>query len=185
MFPVSRSPVPLEFDTLPALKVRHWYPARQAPRLYTLARCYLLGDTLQLSLAAFERTPPPTSRLSFAAGAGDTLLLARLGPHSAQLFLCGAGAQNALWADAPGDTLPLEAPVYFAGADEQGWYWGARLALPQAALAGAGIAGAPAFPGAVFRHSAAPGPFGASCLLADAAVPLDAACFDTFEIVDY
>lgn len=187
-FPVSSSSTALVFDTLPSLKARYWYLPQPAPKLYAMARCYVLNGALRLSLVSFERTPPVGSRLAFAAGGSDgRLLLARMGPQSSALFLCDAADRPGLWADVPGVERPMAQPERIAGVDEQGWYWGVQLTLPAQAVAEAGIRAVPgaAFRGAVFKHDALPGAYGASFRPLMPDILLDPAQFDLFEIVDY
>lgn len=196
VFPVTLSGAPLEFDTLPALKTRYFShgsddASRNAAEVYTMARLYVLRDTLHLSLAAFERDPAPGSRLLFALGgqaeaADAPYALVALAPGFARLQLparrpMALGEAEAL----PARELPCER---FGGVDEQGWHWGARLQLPQSLAdeAGCRFAQGAGFGGLLLKHSTGqPAAFGASHPVPDADRPLDPAAFGSFEVVTY
>ncbi len=178
MTPVTRSTTPLVYDTLPALKVRHFTPAAER-RIYTLARFYFLKDTLALSLAAFEKDPHPTSRVEFAVtGRADRLLLFSLTPGDAELALCMGGKKHALIAPEP---------AYFSGVDEQGWYWGANTQLSAAHLAEVGlhVKKDEVFSAALFKQQAEQSGFGSSFPITNPDTRLDIAAFTRFVAVDY
>ncbi len=117
--PISKSDAIQSFDTLPALKVRHFVgESRQGP-LYTMAQMYVYQDNLALRLSAFEQTPEKTSSIGFCISARqDCALFINLYPQSVQLSLCTKSQEE-----------PLSPPLQHkqAGEDEQGWYWGAEL----------------------------------------------------------
>lgn len=196
-FPVTMSGSPLEFDTLPALKTRRFFgsgsaEARTAARIYTMARLYLLDGALRLSLVAFEREPAPQSRVLFALAGEDTaadgkLALVCLSPGEARLMLADAATPPPLWepfGKAVSQPLPAE---FFAGVDEQGWYWGAQTALPADALQQAGCrpAQGAAFRAALYKFCEGAPAFGTSAMAAKAEHPLDALGFDNFTFVSY
>lgn len=183
IFPITTSDTPLEFDALPALKCTCWQTGSH--RVHTLARMYVQGGALRLSLCAFEREPAPESAMGFAlAGAGRQVLFAGLDPAAAWLLSFPATPSPL-----PGQTAPAAseslAVERFSGVDEQGWYWGARLTLPGQALAQAGCT---AQPGSTFRAGLlkyGTGPLGSSYRPADPEKPLDATSLDEFLVVDY
>lgn len=134
--PVSQSNVPLVVDALPALKVRY-YPSVPSGSsflpYYTYARQYVLNGSLVLSLYCFCQHPRPGDEILFALGkAPHSVLLASLLPANGgvTLQLCNTTGQ--------GKTFPLPAlpqpPRYYAGNDEQGWYWGATFTIPATTL---------------------------------------------------
>lgn len=149
---------PLFFDTLPALKTR-WGSGGDV--LYCLARFYQDASAFHLSLSAFERDPAPESRLALALAAQDGRgLLAQLSPREARLIPFGPQAPLNLFAEA-GTATPAK---HFAGDDEQGWYWGAQLAIGRDVLEAAGIGFDEPVGIALFKHAGGPG-FSASCAL--------------------
>lgn len=182
VFPVTSSDIPLEFDTLPALKAVHWHGAG-ACRVYTMARLYCQGGDLHLSLTAFEREPAPQSRILLALGAQEGLLAAEVSPatHSLRLLPNGATLEQ------PGTPLPLADPARLSGADEQGWYWSARLLLPRSELAAAGINTAldATFRAGLLKYQEGKPGLGASFPPEDWQHPLDLCSFSPFQIVDY
>ncbi|MDL2293652.1 hypothetical protein LJC60_03375 [Ruminococcaceae bacterium OttesenSCG-928-D13] len=193
VFPVTISDIPLELDTLPALKTRYFchdgsLPARDTARIYTMARLYVQNGVLQLGLSAFERDPAPDSSISFALGGeGQQFALVTLTPEDATLEVLEKTPPPALFG---GREAVLETPLEagrFAGQDEQGWYWGAQMALPKTVLAGCGCPLSPGarFGGALFKYRFGLPAFGASCRMEDNARPLDFASFGTFEATDY
>lgn len=171
--PVPVSDFPLAFDALPALKARHYYSEPAAPNIYTLARMYILGDSLRLSLSAFEREPGETSRIDFTlCGKGAPVLRLALTPAGARLFV----GEN----EAPPPTA-----AFTGGADEQGWYWGADIALPAELLARAGCRLAPGtqFYASLFKTGGQT--LGSAFPLASPHTPYDPACFGLFEAVPF
>lgn len=185
--PVAMSDTPLAFEALPALKVTCFCPAEPGAEqpatppleVYTQARLYVLQRALQLELTVFEREPMPASRVAFVLGGpADGFLLLELSPQVLGLHYCTKHAN--LWA-LPEENTAL-VPARFAGEDEQGWYWGARLHLEQATLAGIGCRLVPAarFAGGILRYRSTAGGFGASYPVPAGANPLDPACFNRF-----
>lgn len=183
IFPITTSDTPLEFDALPALKCTCWQAGSH--RVHTLARMYVQGGALQLSLCAFEREPAPESAMGFAlAGTGRQVLFAGLDPAVAWLQALPATPCPLPGQAAPAASKPL-AVERFSGVDEQGWYWGARLTLPGDVLAQAGCT---AQPGGTFRVGLlkyGTGPLGSSYRPADPEKPLDATGLDEVLVVDY
>ena len=183
IFPITTSDTPLEFDALPALKCTCWQPGSH--RVHTLARLYVHGGALRLSLCAFERQPTPESAMGFAlAGGGQPVLFVGLDPAAAWLQSFPATPTSL-----PGPAVPAASGSLvverFSGEDEQGWYWGGRLTLPGDVLAQAGCT---TQPGSTFRAGLlkyGTGPLGSSYRPADPEKPLDATGFDEFLVVDY
>lgn len=175
--PISKSATPLVFDALPALKVRHYVGTPTGGNIYTLARFYLLGEALALSLCVFEKTPPPESRVGFAiAGTKGRVLVLALGPKQVRLQL------------APDEEAPPPPKAaYFTGQDEQGWYWGANLTLPAEALAKAGAAPAQptVFAANVAKYRTDETAFGTVFPAPLAAGPFQPAYFGAFQAVEY
>ncbi|MGD9560587.1 MAG: hypothetical protein AB7V55_08295 [Oscillospiraceae bacterium] len=174
------SETPLFFDTLPALKARYF--AGGGPHIYTLARFYLLGGTLQLSLSAFERTPAPTSTIALAlAGPGGQALLACASPTQAGLAAWPTAAPPPLHALAAEALAHPLAAVFTRGDDEQGWFWESRFALGPAAMAPLALSAGGAPLGiALFKFGSATDGLGASHPLAGTAQPLSPALFARF-----
>lgn len=175
--PVTKSGTPLVFDALPALKVRHYQGRSACGNIYTLARMYVLEDALALSLCAFEKAPPPESRVGFGIGRpeGPVLELA-LGPNGVQLRL------------APGqESLPPPEAAYFTGQDEQGWYWGANMSLGREVLAKAGVnlAQETAFWANLGKYRSDETAFGCAFLAPPGAGPFSPAYFGQFQVVEY
>lgn len=175
--PISKSNTPLVFDALPALKVRHYQGVSARGNIYTLARLYVLGDALALSLCAFEKNPPPESRVGFGIGkqAGPVLVLA-LSPKTVQLRLT------------PGEeSLPPPEAAYFAGQDEQGWYWGANLNLEPGVLAKAGVdlAREGGFWANLAKYRSDETAFGSAFMAPHVAGPFSPAHFGKFQVVEY
>ncbi len=185
-FPVSVSRAPLVADTLPALKTAHFVhgealASRDVAKVYTYARLYALGGGLRLSLFAFERQPAPESRVAFAFGGnGGRLALVTLAPGGAELAFLPREPAPSLWPQPAGAALEAEP---FAGVDEQGWYWGAQLALSPKDAAGAGcdFTRPGSFYGALYKYRTDNEAFG--CSVRAGQPPLDFSAFGRFEIL--
>lgn len=178
--PVSISRVPLVFDALPALKVRHYESGMQPGNVYAFARLYVWQRSLALSLSVFEKDPAGDSRVSFGVCGKEkaAVLVAQLSPASLTLTLHGPAGEEA---------LPPPEVARFSGADEQGWYWGGNCTLPPEALAGAGLdfAADTAFFAGVVKHSTGSEAFGASFRPQPGLAPFDAVQLSPCAVVPY
>ncbi len=175
--PVSKSLTPLVFDTLPALKVRHYSGKAALGNTYTLARLYALGSCLALSLCVFEEAPAEESHVAFCvAGKTGAFLKFCLTKSTAELTLCGAPQT---------EVLQTPKPERFTGQDEQGWYWGGSLLLPEAALQalGLGLAVGEEFGANLIRYRSDETVFGTAFPAEEDA--FSPACFGLFQVVDY
>lgn len=191
MVPVTKSDTPLVPDTLPALKVRH-YCGGIAPRrqIYSFARLYMLGDALSLSLYGFEREPEDSSRLAFAfcaAASKANCIIVTLAPqHVHSNLISGCPLDTPL--PLAGQSSPLAAPAaaYFAGVDEQGWYWGASILLPAGLVreCGSALDVGTDFYAAVFKYDEGKDGFGASFLPPQGGPPV-IGCAEKFTVVIY
>ena len=65
-FLVTDSAVPLPAETLPALKLTHYYNAPARGDVYAYLRCYIYKGALCYNLLVFDGAPPPTERIGFA-----------------------------------------------------------------------------------------------------------------------
>ena len=65
-FLVTDSAVPLPAETLPALKLTHYYDAPARGDVYAYLRCYIYKGALCYNLLVFDGAPPPTERIGFA-----------------------------------------------------------------------------------------------------------------------
>lgn len=187
-FLLTDSAVALPAETLPALKVTHFYgrPARGC--VYAYWRAYLHRGDLCWCATVFDGAPRPTARTALAVSleddAGRYLLVTAGKDAGAQLRLmarCGGGPDKALAEpEAP-------APRFFTGADEQGEYWAAEGRIPAAAFREA-FGRAPAagcvMPGNVFLYDTAEASFGAAFPCPGASWPCGAA-LGTFLAVPY
>lgn len=61
-FLVTDSAVPLPAETLPALKLTHYYDAPARGDVYAYLRCYIYKGALCYNLLVFDGAPPPTAR---------------------------------------------------------------------------------------------------------------------------
>lgn len=180
---VSYSGTPLILDALPAVKVRHYYGS--APSIYTYIKMYVHAGALALGCYCFEKQPKPETAIVFAISQNTKPpLVLRLTPQTTSLVLAGAGGNTGLQPE--GAVLPAPPAQYFAGTDEQGWYWGAQLQIGQAALGKAGFTLGPGaqFKTATFYKAAGADGFGATCPVRED-TPLHPGNFETFSIVPY
>lgn len=128
---ISQSEVPLVFDAIPAIKVSHY--VSQGLSIYTYARVYALKNDIILNLCSFERDPIEESAIQFYFyQKGETAqMVVTLTPT--KLF-CEIEQDNG-----NKEKIELEQPTRFSGTDEQGWYWGGNVTVPQIILRKIGI----------------------------------------------
>lgn len=176
-YPVTISAAPLVPDTLPTLKTRH-YTGAAAAKTYTLARFYALHKSLAVTLYAFEREPPDESRVSLLLGGGQgTLLRLTVGPrHSGVAGVFYQSSAEPVY-PLPQEAVPAAEPfahTWFAGVDEQGWFWGVDALLDEKLLRRAGIVVQPGavLQAGVLRHVQGQGDWGASFPLPQGRAPV-------------
>ncbi len=185
-FLLTDSAAALPAETLPALKITHFYGAPARGRVYAYMRCYVRRGTLHWCATVFDGAPPATARIALAVTPDDTAsryFFLSVGKDSpAHLSLRRRGTP-----DAEVETLALPAPRRVAGADEQGEYWGAEGELPAAvfrrAFGTAPKAGS-LLPGNVFLYDEAERAFGAAFPCPGCEGP-SADAFGTFLVVPY
>ena len=168
-FLLTDSAAALPAETLPALKITHFYGAPARGRVYAYMRCYVRRGTLHWCATVFDGAPPATARIALAITPDDTV---------SRYFFLSVGK------DSPA-RLSLRRRV--AGADEQGEYWGAEGELPAAvfrrAFGTAPKAGS-LLPGNVFLYDEAERAFGAAFPCPGCEGP-SADAFGTFLVVPY
>ena len=187
--PVPKSAPPLLPETLPALKLPFLYGAPPKGNIYTQVRLYMGQHGLSLNLCAFERTPPDESRLSFSVFcAGEAALLLSFGPEEqgASLWqLPAIGFDGPELQKGTALFLPFP-PAYIAGADEQGWYWGATVIIPSTHLQaiGCSLSNGALFHAGAFKHQAGYTGFSSSVAPRNGRLP-PMEDFPSFQIVSY
>lgn len=177
-FLVTHSETPLFFDALPALKVRYYKEAEGTPNIYSYARFFLLKGQLALSLYSFEKQPASTSCIAFAIQ-GPPHLLVEARPEECCFYKIENETKT---------SLPLEVqPSFFAGQDEQGWYWGTNMVLPASFLSLCGKTFAPenSFAAAVLKYNTQQDGFGCSYPVQNPNNMLDFNNFTLCNIVSY
>lgn len=188
-FLLTDSAVPLPAETLPALKITHFYGRPARGPVYAYLRAYVYRGALCWCTTVFDAAPGPTARMGLAVsledGAGRYLFLSVGKAAGARLSLYRRGAAGA--PDAPVRPLAAPAPRFFSGADEQGEYWAAEGQIPAAAFTGV-FGRTPAagclMPGNVFLYDEAEAAFGAAFPCPGAPGPC-AAALGTFLAVPY
>lgn len=185
-FLLTDSAAALPAETLPALKITHFYGAPARGPVYAYLRCYVRRGALHWCATVFDGAPPPTARIALAVTADDTasryffLSLGKDSPARLSLRLRGAP-------DAEAEVLALPDCRRFSGADEQGEYWGAEGELPAAAFRrafGAAPKAGSLLPGNVFLYDEAERAFGAAFPCPGCEGP-SADAFGTFLVVPY
>lgn len=165
-FPISKSRVPLEFDSLPALKAVYWDAAAQR-RVYTQAKFYLLEDAVQVNLLVFEKQPEQDSAASFIlCGTTACLVLTAQGPQAEIEVKPNGTSLNMLLHRERDKALPIAVQA-LSGQDEQGQFWGVKAEIPFALLkqAGIGLQEGEELSGGLVKHTGAQLGRGASFLL--------------------
>lgn len=135
-FLLERSHVPLQFDSLPAVKCTHWQGG--AHRVYTLARLYLLKGNLQINLTAYEKDAPNSSHIAFAMAFGQCLVVVDACKSMAQIYTFNSenGCFPSLLSLGKGKTLACQ---NLADENEQGWFWGQNTSVPKSFFSQVGI----------------------------------------------
>ena len=183
-FLVTDSAAALPAETLPALKITHFYGAPRRGPVYAYLRCYVYRGAVRYSATVFDEAPFDTARLGLALTLDDaarSFLFLSLGKTSgARLRLYGE--------DGAGKELAAPAPRMSAGGDEQGLYWSAEGELP-AAVFRAQFGGVPRagmfLPGNVFLYDEAEAAFGAAFPVPAGETVPTAAGFEPFMVVPY
>ena len=155
---------PVVMDTLPVIKLTHWYGTPARDEVYTYARLCLCPEGLRVRMTVFDREPAPTETATVLLYLGTPL---RLDFTRSTARLTGSGT-----------AADLPQTVFSAGADEQGWYWQADCLLSPAELArlnAAPPADGVAFDAAFFLRDTRELAFGSafSCPTGKAPVPED------------
>lgn len=183
-FLITDSAAALPAETLPALKITHFYGAPRRGCVYAYLRCYVHRGAVRYSATVFDEAPPATARLGLALTLDDAargFLLLSLGKSS--------GAQLALYAgDAAPKALAVPPARMGAGGDEQGLYWSAEGELPAAVFRACfgGVPRAGVFlPGNVFLYDETEAAFGAAFPVPAGEKPPTAAGFQPFMVVPY
>lgn len=152
MFLLSICPKQPDIDTMPVLKTTFypWTEGSFRPLCYARA-AVVEGEGLLFDLQSFERDP--------ALGGGDILddscaaLTFRFFPINGGALLSAAfnaAGRCQLYRD--GQPVPGSPRVHrYAGADEQGWYWGVRALLPFSLLGGAEMRDGHRMEGNIFK----------------------------------
>lgn len=112
-------------DTLPVIKLTHWYGTPARDEIYAYTRLCLCPEGLRIRMTVFDREPPLTET------AAALLLLNR--PLRLEF------TQDTARMTVGDETCGLPQTIFSAGADEQGWYWQADCLLQQETLARSGV----------------------------------------------
>lgn len=181
--PVTASNVPLVFETLPAVKVTNYSFAKILTNLYTYARFYVYNGSLVVGVYGFKESPDEQDRISLVVGQKSNYLLFSISPKQSSLVLAN---ETTTLHTQTGVQLPAPALSFFAGTDEQGWFWGAETTLTAEVLQQAGLVlttGAQ-FDAAVFYHRTTQEGFGTSFDY-NPHLPLVRQHYPTFTVVSY
>lgn len=183
-FLITDSAAALPAETLPALKITHFYGAPRRGWVYAYLRCYVHHGTVRYCATVFDEAPFDTARLGLALTLDDaarSFLFLSLGKSS--------GARLRLYEEGGAvKELTAPAPHMGAGGDEQGLYWSAEGELPAAVFRTCfgGVPRAGLFlPGNVFLYDEAEAAFGAAFPVPAGETVPTAAGFEPFMVVPY
>lgn len=131
-FLVTDSTTPLPVETLPALKLTHYYENPVYGQIYAYLRCYVHKGAFCYNLLVFEEAPPASRRIGFALcpaqSQGQFLFASFAKPAGTDaLALCDIREDGQAVASCH---VPLPPARRSAGEDEQGPYWCAEGVLP-------------------------------------------------------
>ncbi len=131
---LTQSSTPLEFDTLGAVKIRHFFG--DINEIYCYARFYIINGGIAVGVRVFERADIATTsvRLKLCSDERACELTIELDNKS--------GAQ----ADVDGGEdkkITLSGVSYLSGDDNQGFYWGAEFIIDKKMLDSVGIIAKP------------------------------------------
>lgn len=120
-FLLTDSATPLLMETVPALKIRHFYGNSARGNVYAYLRCYVHKGDFYCCMSAFDAAPPAGTRMALAlCPAEDTekFLLFSLSKEESgnTLTLRSKDGKNLEAFEAPPTTLTC-------GEDEQGLFW--------------------------------------------------------------
>ncbi len=128
---VTYSDIPLEFDTLSAVKVRHYKSDNE--QIYCYARFYCLKGALAVGVKIFERADIAQSLITLRTVNDDQV-------GGVEIEFGYLKSPKAVMLDSS-EQKDIAAPNvnYLSGDDNQGFYWGAEFIVSQELLAQAGI----------------------------------------------
>ena len=116
---------PVVMDTLPVIKLTHWYGVPARGEIYAYVRLCLCPEGLHVRMTVFDRQPAPTETAS-ALLRMEKILRLEFTRETARLTVNG-------------ETYGLPQTAFSSGADEQGWYWQADCLLRQDELTRWGV----------------------------------------------
>ena len=185
-FLISDSATPLLMETVPVLKITHFYGHPQRDEVYAYLRCFVCKGALHFCLTGFDEAPPATVRFGLALQSADCLgryLFLSVGKESgAALSLCEGDTGAVL------GSLAAPPVQVVTGGDEQGLYWSAQGVLPAqvfSAQFSAPMRAGALWAGNVFLYDTQDTAFGAAFPVpAGCTVPTGAG-FDSFTVVPY
>lgn len=183
-FLITDSKTPLLMETVPVLKLTHFYGALPHGMVYAYVRCFACKGALHVCFTEFDENPVPTAYLALYLQAPEqesSYLSLTVRKHGgAALQMCAAATGAAV------QTLACEQPAIVTGGDEQGLFWSARVTLTadtlRKTLGKAPKAGDFILGNVLMLDETAPHAAGAAFPLADGALT---AGFDTFTFVPY
>lgn len=110
---ITAAQTPLMTETLPAVKLTHFYGQSAAGRVYAYLRLYALRGGFCFNMTHFMQNPPDGTQMRLYLTAAD---------GSRSVCIACAPQGDAVITAADGSEQPL-AVRHFKGGDEQGWYW--------------------------------------------------------------
>ena len=159
---IERLTGPVAMDTLPVIKLTHWYGTPARDEIYAYARLCLCPEGLRIRMTVFDREPAPTEKITALLQMKRSLRL----EFTRDTACLTAGSE----------AYGLPQTVFSAGADEQGWYWQADCLLQRELMARAGAempADGVAFDAAFFLRDTREEAFGSAfaCPAGESPVP--------------
>ncbi|MEG0768521.1 MAG: hypothetical protein RRZ93_05120 [Ruthenibacterium sp.] len=180
-FLVTDSAAPLLMETVPALKITHFYGHALRDHVYAYLRCYVLHGDMHCCFTSFDGAPPEGARMALClqpASGGSTLIYSVGKQVGASLTV---QETNAALSELP-------AAQIVTGGDEQGLYWSATGILPASAFRaafGAAPSTGAVYAGNLFAYSLDETAFGTAFPVPPGERALTQAGFDAFTIVPY
>ena len=187
-FLITDSAAPLLMETVPALKITHYYGHAVRDNVYAYLRCFVRSGSVYCCFTCFDEAPPETAFLALCLQPADR-------SETALCFAAGKGSGTVLTVRGADGTVlktlaaqAADAVQVVTGGDEQGLYWSINAVLPATAFSevfGDTPKSGSVFAGNLYLCNSAETAFGAAFPVPEGAGALSALGFGTFMVVPY
>ncbi len=183
---ITDSKTPLLMETVPVLKVMHYYGNAKRDNVYTYMRCYAHNEELYCNFTCFDECPDDGSRIAVTLQhlSGENILNIVAGkyiPVSGSI-INEHNTNNCI------DSSYIQQSAVITGSDEQGIYWSVNFKICKQAFKKAfsiNLKSNTVFSGNLFLYSLTENAFGSAFSVPEGELALTQKGADSFIIVPY